>query len=63
MEILESNLIFRLQVRATGGDTFDLPPEPLFLSSGLKRMLRLMVSTCTTEEGAGGEALRRTISS
>jgi len=24
---------------------------------------RLMVSTCTTEEGAGGEALRRTRSS
>lgn len=23
-------------MRATGGDTFDLPPEPLFLSSGLK---------------------------
>lgn len=41
--------------RAKGVDTFDLPPEPLFLSSGLKRMLRLMVSTCTTEEGAGGE--------
>lgn len=59
--IFESNLIFRLQVRATGGDTFDLPP--VFLSSGFKRMLRLMVSTCTTEEGAGGEALRRTRSS
>lgn len=41
--------------RAKGVDTFDLPPEPLFLSSGLKRILRLMVSTCTTEEGAGGE--------
>lgn len=49
--------------RAKGVDTFDLPPEPLFLSSGLKRMLRLMVSTCTTEEGAGGEALRGTRSS